>query len=100
MSCQISDVLCDAGKPCGVASVCLYGGTSKGPQISSLKSGVVSCSVIFFPYCVHQVLMVQVEFFLVLSYNFTSNSFQIGDQNVIVLSPIELFYSRHAEWLA
>lgn len=37
---QISDVLCDAGKPCGVQSVCLYGGTSKGPQISSLKSGV------------------------------------------------------------
>ncbi|PON94734.1 DNA helicase, ATP-dependent [Trema orientale] len=37
---QISDVLCEAGKPCGVISVCLYGGTSKGPQISSLKSGV------------------------------------------------------------
>ncbi|XP_015901511.3 DEAD-box ATP-dependent RNA helicase 5 [Ziziphus jujuba] len=37
---QISDVLSDAGKPCGVESVCLYGGTSKGPQISSLKSGV------------------------------------------------------------
>ncbi|KAL4601712.1 hypothetical protein ACB092_10G001200 [Castanea dentata] len=37
---QISDVLCDAGKSCGVESVCLYGGTSKGPQIASLKSGV------------------------------------------------------------
>ncbi|KAA8525702.1 hypothetical protein F0562_007557 [Nyssa sinensis] len=37
---QISDVLCDSGKPCGVRSVCVYGGTSKGPQISSLKSGV------------------------------------------------------------
>ncbi|KAI3453858.1 hypothetical protein Pfo_010521 [Paulownia fortunei] len=37
---QISDVLCDAGKPSGVQSVCIYGGTSKGPQISSLKSGV------------------------------------------------------------
>ncbi|KDP40434.1 hypothetical protein JCGZ_03849 [Jatropha curcas] len=37
---QISVVLHDAGEPCGVKSVCLYGGTSKGPQISSLKSGV------------------------------------------------------------
>ncbi|XP_028105462.1 DEAD-box ATP-dependent RNA helicase 5 [Camellia sinensis] len=37
---QISDVLCDAGEPCGLQSVCLYGGTSKGPQISALKSGV------------------------------------------------------------
>lgn len=37
---QIADVLCDAGKPSGVQSVCLYGGTSKGPQISSLKAGV------------------------------------------------------------
>ncbi|XP_016201197.1 DEAD-box ATP-dependent RNA helicase 5 [Arachis ipaensis] len=37
---QISDVMCDAGKSCGVESVCLYGGTSKGPQISSLKSGI------------------------------------------------------------
>ncbi|PQM41312.1 DEAD-box ATP-dependent RNA helicase 5 isoform X2 [Prunus yedoensis var. nudiflora] len=37
---QISDVLFEAGKPCGVISVCLYGGASKGPQISSLKSGV------------------------------------------------------------
>ncbi|KAL4344353.1 hypothetical protein AHAS_Ahas11G0169900 [Arachis hypogaea] len=33
--------MCDAGKSCGVESVCLYGGTSKGPQISSLKSGIV-----------------------------------------------------------
>jgi ATP-dependent RNA helicase DBP3 len=37
---QISDVLCDAGKPCGVESVCLYGGTPKEHQISALKSGV------------------------------------------------------------
>ncbi|KAL0371942.1 UNVERIFIED_CONTAM: DEAD-box ATP-dependent RNA helicase 5 [Sesamum calycinum] len=37
---KIFDVLCDAGKPSGVQSVCIYGGTSKGPQISSLKSGV------------------------------------------------------------
>ncbi|EXC26232.1 DEAD-box ATP-dependent RNA helicase 5 [Morus notabilis] len=37
---QISDVLCEAGKPCGVISVCLYGGTSKVAQISALKSGV------------------------------------------------------------
>ncbi|KAL1346549.1 hypothetical protein AAHE18_08G196200 [Arachis hypogaea] len=34
--------MCDAGKSCGVESVCLYGGTSKGPQISSLKSGIVT----------------------------------------------------------
>ncbi|CAL5430730.1 unnamed protein product [Camellia sinensis] len=32
-SSQISDVLCNAGKPCGLQSVCLYGGTSKGPQV-------------------------------------------------------------------
>ncbi|KAG5087485.1 hypothetical protein GLYMA_01G010400v4 [Glycine max] len=37
---QISDVMCDAGRSCGVQSICLYGGTSKGPQISSLKSGI------------------------------------------------------------
>ncbi|CAK7356037.1 unnamed protein product [Dovyalis caffra] len=37
---QISDVIHDAGEPCGVRSVCIYGGTSKGPQISSLKAGV------------------------------------------------------------
>ncbi|GAV92019.1 DEAD domain-containing protein, partial [Cephalotus follicularis] len=37
---QISDVLCDAGTQCGVKSVCLYGGTSKKPQISTLRSGV------------------------------------------------------------
>ncbi|XP_027183463.1 DEAD-box ATP-dependent RNA helicase 5 [Coffea eugenioides] len=36
---QIADVLSDAGQPSGVKSVCLYGGTSKAPQISSLKSG-------------------------------------------------------------
>ncbi|XP_039010621.1 DEAD-box ATP-dependent RNA helicase 5-like isoform X1 [Hibiscus syriacus] len=37
---QIFNVLCSAGQACDVKSVCLYGGTSKGPQISSLKSGV------------------------------------------------------------
>ncbi|KAL6897339.1 hypothetical protein ACP4OV_007035 [Aristida adscensionis] len=37
---QIADVLAEAGAPCGMSSVCLYGGTSKGPQISALKSGV------------------------------------------------------------
>ncbi|KAJ4805977.1 ATP-dependent RNA helicase DBP3 [Rhynchospora pubera] len=37
---QISDVLSEAGSACGVKTVCLYGGTSKGPQISALKSGV------------------------------------------------------------
>ncbi|KAJ8754288.1 hypothetical protein K2173_002739 [Erythroxylum novogranatense] len=37
---QIWDVLRDAGQPCDVKSICLYGGTAKGPQISSLKSGV------------------------------------------------------------
>ncbi|ONK71542.1 uncharacterized protein A4U43_C04F9710 [Asparagus officinalis] len=37
---QIADVLCDAGSPCGIKSVCLYGGTKKEPQISALKSGV------------------------------------------------------------
>ncbi|KAF7137519.1 hypothetical protein RHSIM_Rhsim07G0134700 [Rhododendron simsii] len=40
LSGRISDVLCAAGKPCGLQSVCVYGGTSKGPQISALKSGV------------------------------------------------------------
>ncbi|KAH9687220.1 DEAD-box ATP-dependent RNA helicase 5 [Citrus sinensis] len=37
---QIYDVLNDAGKPCGVKSVCVYGGTSKQPQITALQSGV------------------------------------------------------------
>ncbi|KAK9120482.1 hypothetical protein Syun_018099 [Stephania yunnanensis] len=37
---QIADVLCEAGKSCGVKSICLFGGTSKGPQIHGLKSGV------------------------------------------------------------
>ncbi|OMP11505.1 hypothetical protein CCACVL1_00479 [Corchorus capsularis] len=37
---QIFSVLCNAGNSCDVKSVCLYGGTPKGPQISSLKSGV------------------------------------------------------------
>ncbi|CAH1442995.1 unnamed protein product [Lactuca virosa] len=37
---QIFDVLSEAGKPSGVRSVCVYGGTSKGPQISALKSGM------------------------------------------------------------
>jgi len=40
--------LCDAGKSCGVESVCLYGGTSKQPQISALKSGIVSHQVLPF----------------------------------------------------
>lgn len=39
---QIADVLSDAGRPCGLTTVCVYGGTSKEKQISSLKSGVVS----------------------------------------------------------
>nr|CAB3452653.1 unnamed protein product [Digitaria exilis] len=37
---QIADVLSEAGAACGINSVCLYGGTSKGPQIAALKSGV------------------------------------------------------------
>ena len=37
---QIFDVLTDAGRACGVTSACLYGGTSKKPQISALESGV------------------------------------------------------------
>lgn len=37
---QIADVLSEAGAPCGIKSVCLYGGTKKEPQISALKSGV------------------------------------------------------------
>lgn len=38
---QIYDVISNAGKPCGVKSVCVYGGTSKQPQISALQLGVV-----------------------------------------------------------
>ncbi|XVF13717.1 hypothetical protein REPUB_Repub08aG0231600 [Reevesia pubescens] len=37
---QIFNVLCNAGKSCDVRSVCLFGGTDKRPQISSLKAGV------------------------------------------------------------
>ncbi|KAK6782893.1 hypothetical protein RDI58_020689 [Solanum bulbocastanum] len=37
---QISDVLCEAGKPTGVQSVCLYGGVDKHHQKVSLRSGV------------------------------------------------------------
>ncbi|KAK9667766.1 hypothetical protein RND81_13G010100 [Saponaria officinalis] len=37
---QIADVLVDAGQSCGVKSACFYGGTSKGPQLAALKSGV------------------------------------------------------------
>lgn len=52
---QIEDVLSDAGTLPGIKSVCLYGGTSKGPQISSLKSGVVSsweiCSLYVYVHC-------------------------------------------------
>ncbi|KAK9096613.1 hypothetical protein Sjap_022110 [Stephania japonica] len=35
---QIADVLCKAGKSCGVKSICLFGGSSKGPHIQGLKS--------------------------------------------------------------
>lgn len=44
--------MCDAGRSCGVQSICLYGGTSKGPQISSLKSGIVSYQVLLFLWMV------------------------------------------------
>ncbi|XP_060207722.1 DEAD-box ATP-dependent RNA helicase 5 isoform X2 [Lycium barbarum] len=37
---QIADVLCEAGKPTGVQSVCLYGGVDKHHQKASLRSGV------------------------------------------------------------
>ncbi|XP_074264639.1 DEAD-box ATP-dependent RNA helicase 5 [Silene latifolia] len=37
---QIADVLVDAGQSCGVKSTCFYGGTSKGPQLAALRSGV------------------------------------------------------------
>ncbi|CAN8290431.1 unnamed protein product [Cochlearia groenlandica] len=37
---QISDVLSEAGEPCGLKSICVYGGSSKGPQITALRSGV------------------------------------------------------------
>ncbi|XP_010478619.1 PREDICTED: DEAD-box ATP-dependent RNA helicase 5 [Camelina sativa] len=37
---QISDVLSEAGKPCGLESICVYGGSSKRPQISAIRSGV------------------------------------------------------------
>ncbi|KAJ8555203.1 hypothetical protein K7X08_012699 [Anisodus acutangulus] len=37
---QISDVLCEAGKPTGIQSVCLYGGVDKHRQKASLRSGV------------------------------------------------------------
>ncbi|KAK9096565.1 hypothetical protein Sjap_022062 [Stephania japonica] len=35
---QIADVLCKAGKSCGVKSICLFGGSSKGTHIQGLKS--------------------------------------------------------------
>ncbi|KAK9096609.1 hypothetical protein Sjap_022106 [Stephania japonica] len=35
---QIADVLCEAGKSCGVKSICLFGGSSKGTHIQGLKS--------------------------------------------------------------
>lgn len=38
---QISDVLSEAGEPCGLKSICVYGGASKRPQINALRSGVV-----------------------------------------------------------
>ncbi|KAF9612365.1 hypothetical protein IFM89_039192 [Coptis chinensis] len=38
---KLRDVLSvKPGNPAGVSSFCVYGGTSKGPQISSLKAGV------------------------------------------------------------
>ncbi|XP_010461023.1 PREDICTED: DEAD-box ATP-dependent RNA helicase 5-like [Camelina sativa] len=37
---QISDVLSEAGKPCGLESICVYGGSSKRPQINAIRSGV------------------------------------------------------------
>ncbi|CAH2034825.1 unnamed protein product, partial [Thlaspi arvense] len=37
---QISDVLTEAGEPCGLKSICVYGGSSKRPQITALRSGV------------------------------------------------------------
>lgn len=37
---QISEVLVDAGRPCGVRTACFYGGTSKKPQYAALKMGV------------------------------------------------------------
>ena len=45
---QIFVVLRGAGEPTGIRSLCVYGGTPKGPQISSLKSGVVCSSSAFF----------------------------------------------------
>lgn len=38
---QISDVLSEAGEPCGLKSICVYGGSSKRPQINAIRSGVV-----------------------------------------------------------
>ncbi|KAK9096616.1 hypothetical protein Sjap_022113 [Stephania japonica] len=35
---QIADDLCEAGKSCGMKSICLYGGSSKGQHIQGLKS--------------------------------------------------------------
>ncbi|EFH46431.1 hypothetical protein ARALYDRAFT_355139 [Arabidopsis lyrata subsp. lyrata] len=37
---QISDVLSEAGEPCGVKSICVYGGSSKRRQISAIRFGV------------------------------------------------------------
>lgn len=37
---QISEVLVDAGHPCGVRAACFYGGTSKKRQYAALKMGV------------------------------------------------------------
>ncbi|KAG0559585.1 hypothetical protein KC19_10G116000 [Ceratodon purpureus] len=36
---QIADVLEESGGACGVGTVCVYGGTPKGPQRSALKAG-------------------------------------------------------------
>lgn len=49
---QIFVVLSNAGKSCGVRSVCVYGGTSKHPQISALESGVVRLNFIYLSRCI------------------------------------------------
>ncbi|KAK9096629.1 hypothetical protein Sjap_022126 [Stephania japonica] len=46
---QIADVLCKAGKSCGVKSICLFGGSSKGPHIQGLKSMLFEQSPLQFP---------------------------------------------------
>lgn len=45
---QISDVLSEAGEPCGLKSICVYGGSSKRPQINAIRSGVVRFFIMSF----------------------------------------------------